>query len=77
VAVQLGPGKYFGEMEFFHEKKHRASIRASEHSPVQVLAISYDKLNELLSQSEVTRDALHQLADKHEEENVMRRGVAS
>jgi ABC-type lipoprotein export system ATPase subunit len=75
VAIQLGPGKYFGEMEFFHEKKHRASIRASEHNPVEVLAIGYDKLNELLSQSEVTRDALHQLADKHEEENVMRRGV--
>ena len=55
VAVQLGPGKYFGEMEFFHEKKHRASIRASEHSPVEVLAIGYDKLNELLNQSEVTR----------------------
>ncbi len=75
VAVQLGPGKYFGEMEFFHEKKHRASIRASEHTPVEVLAIGYDKLNELLSQSDVTRDALHQLADKHEEENVTRRGV--
>ena len=77
VAVQLGPGKYFGEMEFFHEKKHRASIRASEHTPVEVLVIGYDKLNELLSQSEVTRDALHQLADKHEEENVARRGARS
>jgi ABC-type lipoprotein export system ATPase subunit len=77
IAVQLGPGKYFGEMEFFHEKKHRASIRASEHTPVEVLAISYDKLNELLSQSDATRDALHQFADKHEEENVMRRGAAS
>jgi putative ABC transport system ATP-binding protein len=75
VAVQLGPGKYFGEMEFFHEKKHRASIRASEHSPVEVLAIGYEKLNELLNQSEVTRDALHQFADKHEEENVAKRGV--
>ncbi len=74
VAVQLGPGKFFGEMEFFHEKKHRASIRASEHTPVEVLAIGYDKLNELLGQSEVTRDALHQFADKHEEENVSRRG---
>ncbi|MBC8507768.1 MAG: ATP-binding cassette domain-containing protein [Chloroflexi bacterium] len=77
VAVQLEPGKYFGEMEFFHEKKHRASVRASGQSPVQVLAIGYDKLNELLSQSEVTRDALHRLADKHEEENVMRRGGVS
>ena len=77
VAVQLGPGKFFGEMEFFHEKKHRASIRASEHTPVEVLAIGYDKLNELLNQSDVTRDALHQFADKHEEENVTKRGVTS
>ena len=77
IAVQLGAGKYFGEMEFFHEKKHRASIRASEAGPVEVLAIGYDQLNELLSQSDVTREALHQLADKHEEENVRRRGAKS
>lgn len=77
IAVQLGPGKYFGEIEFFHEKKHRASIRASEHTPVEVLCISYDQLNELLGQSPVTRDALHQSADKHEEENVRRRGAKS
>ncbi len=73
VAVQLGPGKYFGEMEFFHEKKHRASIRASEAGPVEVLAIGYDKLEELLNQSDVTRETLHQSADKREEENVKRR----
>jgi ABC-type lipoprotein export system ATPase subunit len=77
VALQLGPGKFFGEMEFFHEKKHRASIRASEHSPVEVLAIGYNKLNDLLSQSEVSRDALHQLADQHEDENLSKRGIKS
>jgi putative ABC transport system ATP-binding protein len=77
IAVQLGPGKYFGEMEFFHEKKHRASIRASEGGPVEVLAISYDTLKKLLDQSEVTREALHQSADRHEEENVKQRGVKS
>jgi ABC-type lipoprotein export system ATPase subunit len=77
VAVQLGAGKYFGEMEFFHEKKHRASIRASESGPVAVLAISYDQLKELLDQSEVTREALHQSADVHEQENVALRGLPS
>ena len=77
VTVQLGPGKYFGEMEFFHEKKHRASIRASESGPVETLAISYDKLKELLDQSEVTLEALHQSADVHEQENVVLRGVSS
>lgn len=73
IALQLGPGRYFGEMEFFHEKKHRASIRASEGGPVEVLAIGYDKLEELLNQSEVTRETLHQFADRREEENVKRR----
>ena len=77
VVVQLGPGKYFGEMEFFHEKKHRASIRASEGGPVEVLAIGYDKLDELLSQSDVTRETLHQYADRREAENVKKRGVTS
>jgi len=77
IALQLGPGKYFGEMEFFHEKKHRASIRAAESGPVEVLAVSYDKLKELLDQFEVTLEALHQMADKHEEENIRRRGIKS
>ncbi|MBI2332752.1 MAG: hypothetical protein HYU84_11445, partial [Chloroflexi bacterium] len=69
--------KVFGEMEFFHEKKHRASIRASESGAVEVLAIGYDKLTELLEQSDVTREALHQMADKHQGENLSWRGVAS
>src|SRR6266498_1684692 len=73
VAVQLGPGKYFGEMEFFHEKRHRASIRASERGPVEVLCISYDQLSELLGESPITREALHESAHKHEAENVARR----
>jgi ABC-type lipoprotein export system ATPase subunit len=77
VALQLGPGKVFGEMEFFHEKKHRASIRASEAGAVEVLAIGYDKLAELLNQSEVTREALNEMANKHNGENLSWRGVSS
>ncbi|HLO33373.1 MAG TPA: ATP-binding cassette domain-containing protein [Anaerolineales bacterium] len=77
VAVQLGPGKYFGEMEFFHEKRHRASIRASERGAVEVLCISYDELSELLGQSPVTREVLHQSADKHEAENISHRETKS
>jgi len=74
VALQLGAGKYFGEIEFFHEKKHLASIRASESGPVEVLAIGYDQLKELLNQSEAAREALSQMADKHEDENLSQRG---
>lgn len=74
VALQLGAGKCFGEIEFFHEQKHLASIRASEGGAVDVLAIGYDQLKELLNQSEATREALSQMADKHEDENQARRG---
>ncbi len=77
IALQLGPGKYFGEMEFFHARRNQASIRACEICPVEVLAISYDQLNKLLGESETTRAALHQAADAHEQENVERRGRSS
>jgi putative ABC transport system ATP-binding protein len=70
VALELGPGKYFGEIEFFHEHRNRASIRACESCSVEVLEISYATLHELLSQSEVTRELLHKAADAHEEENI-------
>jgi ABC-type lipoprotein export system ATPase subunit len=75
VALALGPGKFFGEIEFFHERKHRASIRASEAGPVEVLAISYNELEALLGGSEAAREALHRKADQHEQENIARRGV--
>ncbi|HLO31636.1 MAG TPA: ATP-binding cassette domain-containing protein [Anaerolineales bacterium] len=70
VILQLGPGKYFGEIAFFHNSKSNASVRAAESGPVEVLALGYEQLNELLSQSEVTREALHQAADRHEQENI-------
>jgi putative ABC transport system ATP-binding protein len=77
VALQLGPGKVFGEMAFFHERKRRASVRASEAGSVEVLALGYDQLDQLLSQSEATREALHQMADRHEVENITLRGGPS
>ena len=73
VILQLGPGKYFGEIAFFHGEKSRASVRASENNPVEVLAIDYESLNSLLKESEPTREALHQAADKHEQENIEKR----
>ncbi len=75
VALQLGPGKYFGEMEFFHEQKNRASIRASESTAVEVLALDYETLNALLKESESTLEALQQAADQHEKENLDKRGA--
>ncbi len=77
IALQLGPGKIFGEMGFFHDRKRKASVRASEGGPVEVLVIGYDKLDELLSQSEATREALHQMAEKREADGLKLRGEPS
>jgi ABC-type lipoprotein export system ATPase subunit len=77
VTLELGPGKYFGEIEFFHEHRNRASIRACETCAVEVLELTYAELNELLSQSEVTRDVLLKAADAHEQENIQKRGAGS
>jgi len=76
IVVQLGPGKYFGEIEFFHERRNRASIRANEHNPVEVLAITYDQLNEILGKSEGAREALLTAAERHEHENIQKRGLS-
>jgi len=77
IAMQLGPGKFFGEMAFFHDRKRRASVRAAETGPVEVLAISYDQLDELLNQSESTRDLLRQIAERNEQRSAALRGVAA
>jgi len=77
VILQLGPGKYFGEIAFFHNSKTTASVRAAESGPVEVLAIRYDQLNRLLGESEATREALQQAAERHEQENIdWRKGMA-
>jgi ABC-type lipoprotein export system ATPase subunit len=74
VVAQLGPGKYFGELEYFHNQENRASIRASETGPVEVVALDYDELHTLLSKSDSTREALHSAAHEHEQENIQHRG---
>jgi ABC-type lipoprotein export system ATPase subunit len=77
IAMQLGPGKFFGELAFFRDRKRKASVRAAESGPVEVLALGYDQLNELMNQSETTRDWLRQIADRNEQRNIALRGVAS
>jgi len=75
IALELGPGKYFGEMEFFHDRRSRASIRACESCPVEVLALDYETLSAILNESGSTREALQYAADQHEAENVEWREV--
>jgi len=77
VALQLGPGKIFGEMGFFHDRKRQASVRASERGPVEVLVVGYEDLDSLLSESEATREALHQMIKQRRADGLALRGAPS
>jgi ABC-type lipoprotein export system ATPase subunit len=75
VATQMGPGQYFGEMEFIHGQKRSASIRASEHGgPVEVLTLNFEALRKLLENSETTRDEIERIADERRKQNLELRG---
>jgi len=77
IAAQLLPGQYFGEIQLLHGVKRSASARASEHTAVEVLAIDFNTLNELLGESQATRDAILQVADERKQQNTALRGKNS
>ena len=69
VVAQLGEGQYFGEMELLHGHGRAASVRASEHMPVEVLALDYETLSSLMSESEATFEALSRTATERQQQN--------
>jgi len=74
IAAQLAPGQYFGEMQLLHGEKRSASARASEHTAVDVLAIDFNTLKELLGESQATQEAFAQVADQRKKQNIELRG---
>lgn len=75
IAAQMGPGQYFGEMEFMHGQRRSASVRASERgSQVEVLTLNFDTLRDLLNKSEATRDEMLCIADERKKQNIALRG---
>ena len=78
IAAQMGPGQYFGEMEFIHGQRRSASVRASERGgQVEVLTLDFDTLRDLLDKSEATRAEMQRVANERLEQNVELRGGTS
>jgi len=69
VVGQLKPGQYFGEMQLLHGKRRSASVRASEMTPVEVYKLDYQTMNELLDESDATREVLERVADERRAQN--------
>jgi ABC-type lipoprotein export system ATPase subunit len=77
IAAQIGPGRYFGEMEFIHGQRRSASVRAAERGgEVEVLTLDFDTLRDLLDISEATREEVQRTADERMKENLAVRGGA-
>jgi ABC-type lipoprotein export system ATPase subunit len=75
IAAQMGPGQYFGEMEFLHGRRRSASVRAAERGgEVEVLTLSFDTLRNLLDRSEATREEMQRTAEERMKENLAVRG---
>ena len=71
----MGPGQYFGEMEFIHGQKRSASVWAAERGgEVEVLTLSFETLRDLLDKSEATREELQRTAQERMKENLAVRG---
>jgi len=58
VVSQMGQGQYFGEIEIMRGSHNAATIRASEYSPVDVVAMEREAMIELMKESKATREAI-------------------
>ena len=73
VVAHMGPGQYFGEIELLKDKAAIATIRA-DGEPVEALALSHEMFDELLAESEQTRDSVEHTAYQRIDENQNARG---
>ena len=70
LVAQLTAGQYFGEMQLLHGKGRAASVRASELTPVEVFKLDYQTMNDLLGESQATREVLSRVADERQQQNL-------
>ena len=73
VVARLGEGQYFGEIEVLQGRKNAATVRASEHSLVELVALDRDAIDTILDESDPTRAALEKIAAEHIKENIAAR----
>jgi len=70
IVSQMGVGQYFGEIELLRGGPNAATIRASEHTPLEVVAIERQTFKKLLATSEGMQAVIKQVADERLAENI-------
>jgi ABC-type lipoprotein export system ATPase subunit len=73
VVTSMGVGQYFGEIELLHGGQNLATIRAGTTTGVEVVALDRDEFKQLVTESPTTAEAIDQIADQREAENLAAR----
>jgi ABC-type lipoprotein export system ATPase subunit len=73
VVTTMGVGQYFGEIALLHGGMHNATVRAGSDTGVEVVALDRDEFNHLVTESPKTAEAIDQIADQREAENLAAR----
>jgi len=73
VVTTMGVGQYFGEIALLHGGTHNATVRAGFDTGVEVVALDHNEFNQLVSESPKTAQAIDQIAEQREAENLAAR----
>ncbi len=73
TVAKLGPGQYFGEIDVLHKGGAIASVRAALSTPVEVIALGREVVEQLLHEAQALRDELAQVAEARRAENATHR----
>jgi cAMP-dependent protein kinase regulator len=76
VVTQYGPGQYFGEIEAVRGGVRRATIRAAEGEPVEVVVLDHETFTSLLAESDATQEVIGRQVETRLAENVARQSEA-
>jgi len=67
-VTRMGTGQYFGEISLLHDQNASATVHAAE-TGAKVLALDHATFDNLMEESEVTRESIEQMADQREDTN--------
>jgi ABC-type lipoprotein export system ATPase subunit len=73
AITRLGPNQFFGEVELLSGGLSIASVRASNATPVELVAINRHKFMEMLKNSPLTKEALDRVVRIRLAENRLKR----
>ena len=75
VVARMNPGQYFGEIELRHGGTNIATIRASLHEGLDVVALDREMFDRLIAESPATREAIdHTVEERIDEHRAAEQG---